>query len=43
MVSCQQAGVEPCAYMRDVLCRIAEFALQRIAELLPMDWKPAEA
>ncbi len=43
MVSCQQAGVEPYAYMCDVLRRIADFPLQRIAELLPMNWKPAEA
>jgi hypothetical protein len=43
MVSCQQAGVEPYAYMCDVLRRIADFPVQRIAELLPMNWKPAEA
>lgn len=43
MVSCQQAGVEPYAYMCDVLRRIADFPIQRIAELLPMNWKPADA
>jgi hypothetical protein len=43
MTSCQQAGVEPYAYLCDVLRRIADFPVQRIAELLPMNWKPAEA
>jgi hypothetical protein len=28
--------------MCDVLRRIADFPVQRIAELLPMNWKPAE-
>lgn len=43
MVSCQQAGVEPYAYLCDVLSRIADFPVQRIAELLPINWKRAEA
>jgi hypothetical protein len=42
-VSCQQVGVEPYAYLCDVLRRIADFPLQRIAELLPANWKPAQA
>ena len=43
MVSCQQAEVEPYAYLCDVLRRIADFAIQRLAELLPTNWKPASA
>ncbi len=43
IVSCQQAGVEPYAYLSDVLRRIADFPLQRIAELLPVNWMPATA
>ena len=43
LVSCQQAGIEPYSYMCDVLRRIADFPIQRIAELLPMNWKTAEA
>jgi hypothetical protein len=36
-------GVEPYAYLCDVLRRIADYPVQRIAEILPMNWKPAEA
>ena len=43
MASCQQAGVDPYAYLADVLARIADFPVRRIAELLPMNWKPATA
>lgn len=43
IASCQQAGVEPYAYLSDVLRRIADFPLRRIAELLPTHWKPAQA
>ena len=43
LVSCQQDGMEPYAYLSDVLRRIADFPVQRIAELLPAHWKPAEA
>ena len=43
IVSCQQAGVEPYAYLCDVLRRIADFPLQRLGELLPMNWKPSSA
>jgi hypothetical protein len=43
MVSCQQAGVEPYSYLSDVLRRIADSPLQRIAELLPTNWKPVVA
>lgn len=42
LLSCQQAGGEPYAYLSDVLRRIADFPVQRIAGPLPMNWKPAE-
>ncbi len=41
--SCRQAKVDPYAYLCDVLGRIADFPIQRIAELLPMNWKPTMA
>lgn len=43
LVSCQQADVEPYAYLCNVLRRIADSPVQRIAELLPTNWKPADA
>ncbi len=33
-------GVEPLAYLRDVLTRIADYLVSRLAELLPQNWKP---
>ncbi len=41
--SCQRAGVEPFAWFKDVLSRIATHPINRIAELLPHNWKPAPA
>ncbi len=40
--SCQRAGVEPFAWFKDVLSRIATHPINRIAELLH-NWKPALA
>lgn len=34
-------GVEPFAYLRDVLARIGSHRIDRLAELLPFNWKPA--
>ena len=34
-------GVEPYAYLRDVLERINGHRQDRLEELLPMHWKPA--
>jgi transposase len=39
--SCQRVGVEPFAWFKDVLSRIATHPINRIAELLPHNWKPA--
>ena len=41
--SCQRAGVEPFAWFKDVLSRIASHPINRIAELLPHNWAPAQA
>jgi len=41
--SCKSLGVEPFAYLRDVLDRVSTHPNSRIAELLPDCWKPAES
>ena len=40
--SCKALGVEPFAYLRDVLDRVSTHPNSRIEELLPDRWKPAE-
>lgn len=40
--SCQRVGVEPFAWFKDVLSRIATHPITRIAELLPHNWKPIQ-
>jgi hypothetical protein len=39
VVSCKLAGVDPFAYFRDVLMRIHTHPAERIAELIPREWK----
>ena len=41
--SCQRVGVEPFAWFKDVLSRIATHPITRISELLPHNWKPTRA
>lgn len=41
--SCKSLGVEPFAYLRDVLDRVSTHPNSRIEELLPDRWKPAES
>ena len=41
--SCQRVGVDPFAWYKDVLARIAEHPITRLAELLPHNWAPAQA
>jgi transposase len=41
--TCKDLGVEPFAYLRDVLDRVSTHPNSRIAELLPDRWKPAES
>jgi transposase len=39
VVSCKLAGVDPFAYLRDVLTRIQTHPADRIHELIPREWK----
>jgi transposase len=41
VTSCELAGIDPFAWFRDVLRRIAEHPVKRIEELLPHCWVPA--
>jgi transposase len=43
VASCQRVGVDPYAWFKDVLSRIAAHPITRLAELLPHNWKPAQA
>ena len=43
IASCKRNGVEPFAWFRDVLSRIATHPVTRLAELLPHNWKPVES
>ena len=37
------SGVDPFAYLRDVLARINSHRVDRLAELLPFNWTPSAA
>ena len=43
VASCQRAGVDPYIWFKDVLSRIAEHPITRLAELLPHNWAPVQA
>ena len=43
VVSCQRVGVDPFAWLKDILSRIADHPITRIAELLPHNWASAQA
>jgi hypothetical protein len=40
--TCKQHGVNPEAWLTDVLNRMYKHPVNRLAELLPQNWKPAE-
>ncbi|MCP4571750.1 MAG: IS66 family transposase [bacterium] len=41
IATCQRHGVEPFAYLRDVLTRISAHSHNRLADLLPNRWRPS--
>jgi transposase len=41
VTSCELAKVDPFAWFRDVLSRIADHPVKRLQELLPYQWEPA--
>jgi hypothetical protein len=41
--TCKELGIDPFAYLRDVLDRVSTHPNRRIDELLPDRWKPAES
>lgn len=41
VASCRLNGIDPTAYLSDVLTRIADYPAKRIADLLPHRWTPA--
>ena len=40
--TCKELGIDPFAYLRDILDRVSTHPARRIEELLPDRWKPAE-
>jgi transposase len=42
VASCQRVAVDPFAWLKDVLSRIASHPITRLAELLPHNWAPAQ-
>jgi hypothetical protein len=43
IASCKRSVVEPFAWFRDVLSRIAAHPITRLTELLPHNWKPVDS
>ena len=38
VISCKLAGIDPFAYLRDVLMRISSHPADRVTELIPREW-----
>jgi transposase len=43
VASCQRVGVDPFAWLKDVLGRIGNHPVRKLAELLPYNWTAAQA
>jgi transposase len=43
IVTCKMNGVDPQAWLADVLLRIAGHPMHRLDELLPWNWRPQPA
>ena len=42
IVTCKLNNIDPQAWLADVLARIADLPIQRLDELMPWNWRPAE-
>ena len=40
--TCEKNGIEPFAWLKNVLERIPDHKANRLEELLPLNWKPKE-
>ena len=38
LASCQMHGIEPLGYLRDLLCLLPSWPVQRVLELAPASW-----
>jgi len=43
IISCRRRGINPQAYLTDILQRLPAMTINQIADLLPARWKPAPA
>jgi hypothetical protein len=39
LASCRLHGIEPWAYLRDLLCLLPDWPARRILELAPVNWR----